>query len=104
MADEQIYDFGVRLRQLREDRRLSRDAFAKKIGVSKETVYRYENNLQNPSLDRTKQIAVVLRTSVDYLVGLESEYTVKLPGLTKEQRNALNVFLRAFVDNRPNGE
>lgn len=103
MADEQIYDFGVRLRQLREDRRLSRDAFAKKIGVSKETVYRYENNLQNPSLDRTRQIAVVLRTSVDYLVGLESEYTVKLSGLTKEQRDALNVFLHAFVDNQHNG-
>lgn len=98
MNDEQVYDFGVRLRQLREDRGLSRSALAKKIGVSKETLYRYENNTQSPSLDRTKQIAVTLRTSVDYLIGLDNEYMVKFPGLTKEQRDALNLFLQVFVN------
>lgn len=98
MNDEQVYDFGIRLRQLREDRGLSRAALAKKLGVSKETVYRYESNVQLPSLDRTKQIAVVLRTSIDYLAGLDNQYTLKFPDLSKEQRNALNLFLRAFVD------
>ena len=97
MNNEQVYDFGVRLRQIREDRGLSRIALAKKLGVSKETVYRYENNIQSPSLDRTKQIAVTLRTSVDYLVGLDNEYTVKFPNLSKDQRDALNQFLRVFV-------
>lgn len=97
MNDEQVYDFGIRLRQLREDRGLSRDALAKKLGISKETVYRYENNVQSPSLERTKQIAVVLRTSMDYLVGLDDEYTIKFPTLTKDQRDALNLFLRVFV-------
>lgn len=98
MNSEQVYDFGIRLRQLREERGLSRTALAKKLGVSKETVYRYENNVQVPSLDRTKQIAVILRTSIDYLVGLDNQYTLKFPELSKEQRNALNLFLRVFVD------
>ena len=98
MNNEQVYDFGVRLRQLREERGLSRTALAKKLGVSKETVYRYENNVQVPSLERTKQIAVILRTSIDYLVGLDNQYTLKFPDLSKEQRNALNLFLRVFVD------
>lgn len=100
MNDEQVYDFGIRLRQLREDRGLSRAAFAKKLGVSKETVYRYENNVQIPSLDRTKQMAIILRTSIDYLVGLDNQYTLKFPNLSKEQRNTLNLFLRVFVDNQ----
>ena len=100
MNDEQVYDFGIRLRQLREERGLSRTALAEKLGVSKETVYRYENNIQSPSLDRTKQIAVVLRTSIDYLVGLDNQYTLKFPGLSKEQRNALNLFLQTFVDEK----
>ena len=65
MNDEQVYDFGIRLRQLREERGLSRKAFAQKLGVSKETIYRYENNVQIPSLDRTKKIAIILRTSID---------------------------------------
>ena len=98
MNNEQVYDFGIRLRQLREERGLSRTALAKKLGVSKETVYRYENNVQVPSLDRTKQIAVILRTSIDYLVGLDNQYTLKFSDFSKEQRNALNLFLRVFVD------
>ncbi|MCI9507927.1 MAG: helix-turn-helix transcriptional regulator [Oscillospiraceae bacterium] len=98
MNDEQVYDFGIRLRQLREERGLSRTAFAKKLGVSKETIYRYENNVQVPSLDRAKQIAVILRTSIDYLIGLDNQYTLKFSNLSKEQRSALNHFLRVFVD------
>ena len=102
MSEEIIYDFGVRLRQLRENRGFSQAAFAKKLGVSQQTVYRYESNLQSPSLERTKQIAVILRTSIDYLVGLDDNYTVKLPALTAEQRNALNTFLQVFVDGQSN--
>ena len=98
MAEEKMaFDFGMRIRQLRKDRGLSKQVFAKRLGVSKETVYRYENNLQDPSLERTKQIALILRTSLDYLTGLEDGYTVRLPQLSKEQRDVLNEFLRVFV-------
>ena len=96
--NEEVYDFGIRLRQLREARGLSRNAFAQKLGVSKETIYRYENNIQAPSLDRAKQMAVILRTSIDYLVGLDHDYTIKIPGLSIDRRNALNLFLRVFVN------
>lgn len=34
MDNEMIYDFGYRLRQLREDMKLSRAELAKKLGVS----------------------------------------------------------------------
>ena len=97
MTNEPVYDFGFRLRQLREDRDMSRATLAKKLGVSGETVYRYENNIQDPSLERAKQIATILRTSLDYLVGLDDAYTIRLPQMTDTQRNALNEFLRAFV-------
>ena len=91
MSDTEVYDFGLRLRQLREARKISRKAFAKKLGVSKETIYRYESNVQTPSLDRTKQMATILQTSMDYLVGFSDD-----PGLTREQRKALEQFLLAF--------
>lgn len=98
MADDIIFDFGIRLSQLRKDRGLSQAALAKKLGVSKQTIYRYENNLQSPSLESTKQLAIILRTSIDYLVGLDSNYTVMFPSLTVAQREALSAFLRVFVE------
>ena len=52
----------------------------------------------HPSLDRARQIAVILRTSIDHLVGLDNQYTLKFPDMSKEQRNALNLFLQVFVD------
>lgn len=100
MADDTIYDFGIRLSQLRRDRGLSQAALAKKLGVSKQTIYRYENNLQSPSLESTKQLAIILRTSMDYLVGLDNKYTVMFPSLTAAQRKALNTFLQVFVEAR----
>ena len=75
MPDENVYDFGLRIRRLRTERKITR-----------------------ASLERAKQIAVILHTSLDYLTGLEDTYTVKLPGLSKEQREALNDFLRVFVE------
>ena len=97
MDNEMIYDFGYRLRQLREDMKLSRAELAKKLGVSKETIYRYENNIQDPSLDRAKQIAVILHTSLDYLVGLDHTYMIRLPAITEKQKSVLQEFLREFV-------
>lgn len=96
MDNEMIYDFGYRLRQLREDMKLSRAELAKKLGVSKETIYRYENNIQDPSLDRAKQIAVILHT-LDYLVGLDHTYMIRLPAMTEKQKSVLQEFLREFV-------
>lgn len=99
LLSNEVYDFGYRLKRLREDRGLSQAALAKKLGVSKETVYRYEHNVQDPSLERAKQLALILRTSADYLLGLENSYTIKLPKLTEDQHKALIEFLRAFTGN-----
>lgn len=102
MADKIIaYDFGLRLRQLREEKHFSRASLAKKLGVSPETIYRYENNIQTPSLEREKQMAVLLHTSLDYLVGLDNTRTIRLPTLSDQQRTALLDFLSAFASHSP---
>ena len=52
MSADGVFDFGLRLRRLRKDRGMSRASLAKRLDVSKETVYRYEDNLQDPALNR----------------------------------------------------
>ena len=99
---DDVFDFGLRLRQLREDQGMSRATLAKKLGVSTETIYRYENNLQDPALNRVKQLAGIFQTSMDYLVGLDHHYTIKLPQLTEKQRKLLLEFIREFAPDPPN--
>ena len=55
MSADGVFDCGLRLRRLRKDRGLSLAALAKRLDVSKETVYRYEDNLQDPALNRMKR-------------------------------------------------
>lgn len=63
-----MFDFGMRIQQLRMDRNMSQEALGKKLGRSKSVIFGYENNLRVPPLDILVQIAVVFNVSLDYLV------------------------------------
>ena len=64
---------GERLQELRKDRKMSQEDFAKIIGVSHYTVSSYECNRSDPD-DKTKKIiAQLFDVSVDYLLGLIDE-------------------------------
>ena len=97
---ELAYDFGLRLKKLRDAKGLSQKELAQKLGVSKGTVYRYENNTQSPSLENAAKLALLLDTSLDYLAGLENALTIQLPDLNEEERNALMAFTRIFVQKK----
>ena len=97
---ELAYDFGLRLKKLRDAKGLSQKELAQKLGVSKGTVYRYENNTQSPSLENAAKLALLLDTSLDYLAGLDNALTIQLPDLNEEERNALMAFIRIFVQKK----
>ena len=97
---ELAYDFGLRLKKLRDAKGLSQKELAQKLGVSKGTVYRYENNTQSPSLENAAKLALLLDTSLDYLAGLENALTIQLPDLNEEERYALMEFIRIFVQKK----
>lgn len=71
MGSGQVFDFGLRLRKLRENKHLSQEELGKRVGVTKGSIYRYENNVQSPSLETARKLAVVLGTTLDNLAGLE---------------------------------
>ena len=58
-----------RLRERREQNKLSKRKAAKLIGVSQPAYLRYESGERTPSVQVTKEIAKVFHTSVDYLSG-----------------------------------
>lgn len=85
MEEIEKYDFGLRLRRLRKRKGLSQTALAKKLGVTKTTIYRYERNTLSPTLDRAIQLVQILDTSLDFLAGLDKVTTITVDGLTEKE-------------------
>lgn len=88
-----MYDMGMRLRELREAKGLSMPELASKIGVSKSTVQRHENNTQTPTAEHIKQLALLYRVSSDYILGLDNRKVFVVSGLTEEQEHLIVGFI-----------
>lgn len=58
-----------RLKQLREEKKLSQEEVAKKIGVGRTTYAMYEQGNRQPDYDILIAIAEFYEVSVDYLIG-----------------------------------
>jgi transcriptional regulator with XRE-family HTH domain len=62
--------FGERLRQMRKKRGLTLQDMADKLGVARSTYAGYESNYRQPPIEILAQMAEILKTSADYLLGL----------------------------------
>lgn len=95
--DIEPFDFGVRLRQLRENRKMTQKDLAKAIDVCKNTISRYESNYQNPTMDKIQALARLFNVTADYIVGFEHAPTIQVHDLTEEQRKALDDFIEKII-------
>lgn len=75
----------------------SQEELGKRVGVTKGSIYRYENNVQSPSLETARKLAVVLGTTLDNLAGLEDGVVIRLPNLSEAEEAALREFIRRFI-------
>ena len=65
---------GDRIRQVRQEQDVTQQELADYIGVSKQAVYKYENNIvTNIPTDKVDAIAKRLRVSPAYLMGWEEQ-------------------------------
>lgn len=82
--------FSKRIKELREENRLSQEELGKKIGLSSNTISTYERGYRQPTLDNLKKIAIILDVTTDYLLGLTDKKN-KLNTL-EEEEYVLNLF------------
>lgn len=61
--------FSSRLRQLRQERQLSQQALAQRLGLSKSSVNMYERGEREPGLETLELIADTFNVDMDYLLG-----------------------------------
>ncbi|MBE6903661.1 MAG: helix-turn-helix transcriptional regulator [Ruminococcaceae bacterium] len=88
-----MFDFGLRIQQLRISHNLTQEELGKKIGRSKSVVCGYENNTAIPPLEVLTQLAVIFNVSLDYLVGIDKNEMVSLSGLNQKQRELINILI-----------
>ena len=84
--DDSVYDFGVRLSQLRKKRKLSQADVAKKLSINKATISAYERNITIPSVETLKSLAVIYNSSVDYILGFSERTYLFIDDLSPNQQ------------------
>ncbi len=84
-----IYDFGIRLKELREAKHLSQTDVAERLDVTRSTVSGYECNTITPSVEQLVKLAVLYNTSLDYMMGMENRYHLYLDDLSESQQRTI---------------
>ena len=94
----EIFDFGLRLRELREKKRLSQQQLADWLGLTRSSISTYENNTQTPPAYTLFRLADIYGVSVDYLLGVKNDRkrVLVIEGLTPSQEKALEILAEEF--------
>lgn len=61
-----VYNFGLRLKSLREKRLLSQADVAARLEVTRSTISGYECNTITPSVEQLVKLAILYNASLDY--------------------------------------
>ncbi|PCN42314.1 hypothetical protein B9C88_21695 [Brevibacillus laterosporus] len=81
---------GSRLKQARENKRLTQIHVAKKLGISNGTLSGYERNYRDPDTETLSQLAGIYEVSLDWLVGKTSSSTKEFTSDTEQIQNILD--------------
>ncbi len=84
-----VYDFGLRLKELREKKHLSQSDVAKRLDVTRSTISGYECNTITPSLELVVKLAVLYNSSLDYIMGMDNRSCLYLDDLSESQRQTV---------------
>ena len=89
----EIYDFGLRLKELRERKNLTQKEAAHLLKVSRTSIIGYEQNTKNPKLETLRNLAEIYNSSVDYILGIDKRKCLYLDGLSDVQQEIIIDFI-----------
>ena len=77
-------EFADRLYNLRKKKGLTLDELGAALNIQKSTLWRYEKNETDPSLENAKKIAHYFNVSMDYISGITDNKSIS-NGISKEE-------------------
>ena len=96
-----VYDFGLRLKELRKKKGLTQEQVAKRLNLTKASISGYENNTITPPNDMLARLALLYGVSTDYLLGLDKQESSVISDLTQSQKEIVTMLVNEFkINNR----
>lgn len=86
--------FAAMLKKLREEKAVTQEALAQKLGITRSTVAGYETKGKQPDYERLLQIAEIFDVSVDYLLTGSESNTFSTTRISKNNERKL---LKAYA-------
>ncbi len=83
-------EFAKRLAMVRQEKGLTQQRLADRLGVTAQAVSKYETGASLPEIDTLKAIAMVLGCSTDYLLGHELTQDSQINMLDRERRDEID--------------
>ena len=84
------------LKELRATNGISQQQLADAIGLSQASIWKYENQIGEPTLDTLMKLADYFDVSVDYLIGHNSEtnecFPTRVTNLSYDEREMLSIY------------
>lgn len=88
---------GERIRALRTKRGFTQEEMAEKLGMNRANFSNYERNIAIPPGDTLAQIADILKTSTDYLLGRTDDPAINESRTHQKEDSALPPLVRAWL-------
>ena len=80
-----MVDFGLKLKELRQNAGLTQKQLADRLWLSKATVSYYEQSLRYPSPEVLVKLAEIFHVTTDYILGIEEKkQTIDVTDLSDE--------------------
>ena len=90
----------AKLKELRTKKGLSQQALAEVIGISQQSINKYENHDIEPDYAVLTQFAAYFGVSTDYLIGHSAVRSVDASALTAQEAALLAAYRRLDADER----
>lgn len=91
-----MVDFGMRLKELRQNKHMTQAQLAERLWITKSMVSAYETSVRTPSYEVLIKISAYFNVTTDYLLGVEKQNVLYVPNLTDHQKQAILSLVDAF--------
>ena len=69
---------GSKIENLRKKKKISQERLAELLGISRQTLSNYENDITSPDLNQAKKICEIFDSSLDELIGNDNTVSGKI--------------------------